>query len=51
MNSMNIHAPENDHRHELPSVITTINSAAIRTDENWTDVNLNEEISEKERNG
>lgn len=51
MNSINIHAPENDHRHELPSVITNINSAAIRTDENWTDVNLNEEINEKDRNG
>lgn len=52
VNSLNVHTTESGNQVlEYPSIISG-NPNKLRTDENWTDVNLNEDMQEKnEREG
>lgn len=49
MNSLNIHPTEmeNHQEAEYPSIISGNNQNKLRTDDSWTDVNLNEDMQEK----
>lgn len=52
MNSLNVHPTEGENQgQDYPSIISGNNQNKLRTDENWTDVNLNEDMQEKEREG